>query len=73
LELEKVAKDLVKMEEWAADDAPKVTYYRANAEFRVAAVQNEKIGAKKALAEAAKRQLFTGVFGKDRVGSRVGV
>jgi hypothetical protein len=54
LQLENVAKDLVKIEKAPPHLTADAAYYRANADFLVATIQNEK-GSKKALSEAAKR------------------
>jgi hypothetical protein len=55
LQLEKVAEDLVKTEKAPPHFTADAAYYRANAEFLVATIQNEETGSKKALSEAAKR------------------
>jgi hypothetical protein len=54
-QLEKVAKDLVKIEKAPQHVSADAAYHRANAEFMVLTVQKEKPDSKKALSEAAKR------------------
>jgi hypothetical protein len=56
-ELEKVAKDLVKIEKLPPQTVVEWAYYRANADFLVTMVENEKGNAKKALTDASEKQL----------------